>query len=124
MNGRCRTSADVIMHGKAVEDILAIADSSMSDDIRVGVYLGGKVSSDDNGTFYEITGLLPSVDGAIGMAVTSEDESIEPVDGDVLAIRERMGEGVLIVVDPYACQFTINIVDGECVRRADAVMLE
>ena len=82
------------------------------------------MSSDDNGTFYEITGLLPSVDGAIGMAVTSEDESIEPVDGDVSAIRERMGEGVLIVVDPYACQFTINIVDGECVRRADAVMLE
>ena len=124
MNGRCGTSADVIMHGKAVEDILAIADSSMSDGIRVGVYIGGKVSSDDNGTFYEITGLLPSVDGAIGMAVTSEDESIEPVDGDVSAIRERMGEGVLIVVDPYACQFTINIVDGECVRRADAVMLE
>ena len=124
MNGRRGTSADVIIHVRAIEAVLSVADSSTSDDLRVGVYLDGTVSSDDGGRFYEVTGLLPSVDGAVGMAVTSEDEVIEPSDGDVSVLRADIREGVLIVVDPYACQFSISIVDDEGVRRADAVILD
>lgn len=124
MNGRYGTSADVLIHGRAIEMVLDAADSSMSDDVRVGVYLGGRTSSDDSGGFYEVMGLLPSAEGAVGMAVTSADEVIEPSDGDVSSFRQAVGEGVLIIVDPYAGQFTVNVVSGDGVRRANAVILE
>ncbi|MGN0098762.1 MAG: hypothetical protein ACI38Y_05510 [Candidatus Methanomethylophilaceae archaeon] len=124
MNGRRGTSADVIMHARAIDAILSVADSSKSDDVRVGVYLGGSASIDDVGRFYEVMDLQSSADGAVGMALTSEDEVIEPSEVDVASLRRTIGEGVLMIVDPYACRFTISVVDRNGVRRADAVVLE
>ena len=122
MNGRLGTRAEVVLHGGALDSILSAADAAVLEDIRVGVYLAGEVGQDVNGNFFEIKGVIGGPDGAVGIAVTSSEEGTYATPEDVSSITSSFGCGVLIVIDPYACEFAVYIVDdGDC-RRADAVV--
>ncbi len=124
MNGRYGTSAEVLIHSRAMDIVLDAADKSTSDDVRIGVYLGGRLSSDDCGGFYEVTEVLSSAEGAVGLALTSADGDLEPSAADVASLIREVGKGVLMIVDPYACQFTVNVVDSVGVHRANSILLE
>ena len=124
MGGRFGTGADVLIHMGAMEDILSFADRAVSDDVRVGAYLGGNVGSDDDGMFFEIDRMQSSSEGAVGFAVTSLEPGTSPSDDDLCSASGIGIDSVLIIVDPYACEFSVYRVHDGIFSVADAVMVE
>lgn len=61
-------------------------------------------------------------DIAVGIAVPSEGTS--PDDGAVSALRGSLGSGLLMVVDPYAGELAMYIVDDDGCRPARALVSE
>lgn len=113
--GRLAKGADVILCPAAVEAILCAAeDGSMSEPIL------GRAASDDAGRFYELTGSGTRV----GMSVVMEDGGTEPDEGLVASFTESFPYGALVVVDPYAGEFSLFVSEDGALRRASAVMSE
>ena len=101
--GRLAKGADVILCPAAVEAILCAAeDGSMSEPI---------LGMTGSGT-------------RIGMSVVMEDGGTEPDEGLVASFMESFPYGVLVVVDPYAGEFSLFVSEDGALRRASAVMSE
>lgn len=113
--GRLVAHADIVLDPLAVEAMISAAEDGES-----AVLVNGVRVDDEEGAYYEVSGRGDPV----GMSVTSAEGGTAPGDGALEMFRERFSEGVLVMVDPYAGEFALYIVDGDGVRQATAVMSE
>ena len=51
-------------------------------------------------------------------------EGTEPSDSMCDLLRSTIGEGILVVIDPYAGELAVYIVDGDGCRTASALVSE
>lgn len=112
--GRMGASADVLFVQNAMAAILDAADRSSS---HGG--LAGRVETDEKGEYTVVTGIGRS---EVGMFFPSE--GTEASDAIVGVFREVCGTGVLVVVDPVACELAVYMVEDGGVRLAAALMEE
>ena len=113
--GRLIAHADIVLDPLAVEAMISAAEDGES-----AVLVNGVRVDDGEGAYYEVSGRGDPV----GMSLTSAEGGTAPGDGALGMFRERFSEGVLVMVDPYAGEFALYIVDGDGVRQATAVMSE
>ncbi len=112
--GRMGTRAEVLFGANAMTSIAEAAERSQAH----GGLRGGW-DSDANGRFARVEGAgVPEV----GMYFPSE--GTEPSDSMCDLLRSTIGEGILVVIDPYAGELAVYIVDGDGCRTASALVSE
>ena len=121
---RCGTSVDAVFVNGSIDSILSLTDSVRENDIRVGFFLQGEETEDVKGRYYRITAPSADSDYAVGMCVTSAEEGTEPTDDDIRSFRSNFDDGILLVVDPYACEFSVYKVDRKGFEKADVLISE
>ena len=113
-NGRLGTSAEAVFVSNAMSDIVDAAEASSASGGLTGCW-----KDDGNGRFVLVSGVgSPEV----GMYFPSEGThpSVQMAD----AVRSALGEGLLVVVDPYAGELAIYMAGAEGVRSVTALMSE
>lgn len=112
--GRMGTAADAVFASNAMAAIADAAERSASS----GGLTGTRVS-DDSGTYLSVTGTgTPEV----GMFFPSE--GTDASDEMVSRVRSAMGSGLLVVIDPDACELAVYMVDEGGHRMASVLMSE
>ena len=112
--GRMGTKAEVLFGANAMVSIAEAAERSQAH----GGLRGGW-DTDANGSFARVEGAgVPEV----GMYFPSE--GTEPSDAMCDILRSAIGEGVMVVIDPYAGELAVYIVDDDGCRTASALVSE
>ena len=106
---------EVSRNAAAVEDIIYAGEEGAASEPILG-----RVASDENGRFYELSGSGMR----IGISAVMEDGGTDPDEALVASFTESFPDGVLAVVDPYAGEFSLFVSEGGVLRRASAVMSE
>ncbi len=114
MAGRMGTKADVVFGPNAMMSLLEATDRC---DSFAG--LSGKVETDDNGRFYSV---VSAGRAEVGMFFVTEGTEVD--DSMVSRIRDELGSGVLVAIDPEIGELTIHIVDETGCRMATVLMSE
>ena len=122
MLGRMASKAEVVMTMPAVEDAIDIAEEADLHGSSILIYLIGRVMSDCNGAFIAVEGASVEPDGAVGMCVSSPEGGVEPDDSQKAEFIRMFPQGVLMVVDPCAGEFSLYVVENGDVRRASALL--
>lgn len=113
---RLGSRADIVMSQAVVEAMVSAAEDGVP-----AILITGTREEDGNGAYYDLA--APS-DGPVGMSLASHDGGTEP-DGDVMAMfSESFKDGVLAVVDQYAGEFALYVVENGVPRKASAVLSE
>ena len=112
--GRMGTKAEVLFGANAMTSIAEAAERSQAH----GGLRGGW-DSDANGRFARVEGAGVS---EVGMYFSSE--GTEPTDAMCDTLRSTIGEGVLVVIDPYAGELAVYLIDGDGCRSASALVSE
>lgn len=113
---RLGSRADIVMSQAVVEAIVSAAEDGVP-----AIFIGGTREEDGNGPYYDLT--VPS-ERPVGMSVTSREGGTEP-DDDVMAMfAESFREGVLAIVDQYAGEFALYVIEDGVPRKASAVLSE
>lgn len=113
MSGRMGTRADVVISAGALQAILASAEPIVDGGTAP---IPGRLCSDRNGVFTRIAAVGPDT---VGMLVVCPDGGTgqEIICADV-------PDGLVMVLDPYACEFSFYIRDENGVRHASVLMEE
>lgn len=113
---RLGSRADIVMSQAVVEAMVSAAEDGVP-----AIFITGTREEDANGAYYDLT--EPS-EKPVGMSVTSREGGTEP-DGDVMAMfSESFKDGVLAVVDQYAGEFALYVIEDGVPRKASAVLSE
>ncbi len=83
--------------------------------------LSGSITEDAGGTLYRVTA---STGPEIGLSMVCPDGGVVPTEDMLRVFRERIGKGVLAVVDPYDCSIALYVVDCSGYRVANSVLEE
>ena len=119
---RYGTAADAVFAGGSIDSILSLTDSVPENDVRVCFFLKGTECDDGKGPYYRILGPSSDPDEAVGLCVTSAEEGTDPSDSDLELFGRNLDEGILLMVDPYACEFNAYRVKNGRYARADILM--
>ena len=113
MAGRMGTGADVLFGPGAMAAILEAAEKT-----KCGG-LSGKVETDSKGEYRFVTGT-----GRVDVGMFFSTEGTEPDDSMASKVREALGKGVMVVIDPEIGELAVYLVDQEGRRMASALMSE
>lgn len=122
MLGRMASKAEVVISVSAVEDAIRLVEEAESQDHSIMIYLIGEESLDSNGRYLSVTGASSDGAGAVGVCVLSTEGGTEPDESQIHLSSSLFPEGVLMVVDPYAGEFSLSMVDERGIRRASALL--
>ena len=121
---RYGTPADAVFVGGSIDSILSLTDSVPKNDVRVCFFLKGTEPDDGDGRYYRITAPAAEPDDAVGMCITSAEEGTDLTDSDLDIFHENFDEGIFLVVDPYACEFSVYKVKGYDYAKAQILISE
>ena len=113
MAGRMGTSADVLFGPGAMAAILEAAEKT-----KCGG-LSGKVETDAKGEYRLVAGT-----GRTDVGMFFSTEGTEPDDAMTSKVREALGKGVMVVIDPEIGELAVYLVDQEGRRMASALLSE
>ena len=113
MAGRMGTSVDVLFGPGAMAAILEATEKSKSGG------LAGKVETDEKGKYRLVTGT-----GRTDVGMFFSTEGTEPDDGMAAEVRQVLGSGILVVIDPEIGELAVYFVDPEGRRMASALVSE
>ncbi len=124
MVSRMGLRVDAVMAPGSLDAILAFGDAVRSGDSDPVAFLDGTVCSDGSGTYFRVDGVGGAGGGELGMVVVPDEPGLEPTDDILDEFRLLFDDGLLIILDPYACEFSPYRSDGDAVRGADIVVSE
>lgn len=113
MKGRMGTTADAVLRAGSVAALLASAEPIVDGG---AVPIKGRVESDGAGPFVSIEADGPEQVGTL---------IVDPEGGTGAdRIPQDAPDGIAMVLDPYACEFSFYIKNGDGVRPARVLMEE
>lgn len=112
---RLGAGADIVVTATAMEDMISAAE-----DGRCPIGLMGARREDGSGMYYEVVG---AGERDVGMSAVNPGGGTEPDPATLDLFRRTVGRGVLVMVDPYAGEMAMYIVD-DGLRKARAVVSE
>lgn len=113
MAGRMGTRVDVLFGPGAMAAILEAAEKAKSGG------LAGKVETDEKGEYRLVTGI-----GRTDVGMFFSTEGTEPDDGMAAKVRQALGCGAMVVIDPEIGELAVYFVDSDGRRMASALVSE
>ena len=125
MSSRMGMSVDAVIPSSLLSKALDFITDGAVQGIRAGICMDGIVELDGNGEYIVVLELSDEPIDPVGMFIASDEGGVEPSVDDLMLFHDEVGDhGILVVSDPFACEFAVHWVDGDAVRRAEILLTE